>query len=106
MKNQKGIAIISSILVVSVILSIVLALSAVFIPTIRIAVDVKNSVPAIYAAESALEWCLYRVRIDDTAPRPIMGNDSKYNEDIDCLGATIKAVGTYHGVTRAFEVSF
>lgn len=105
-KNQEGMAILISVLLVGVMLSIVFALSAIFIPKIRAAVETKNSVPAAYAAESGLEWCLYVLNKGEIG-RPIMDNGSDFEvSDDDCTIAPVKSTGTYRGVTRAFEISF
>ncbi|MEK7616151.1 MAG: type II secretion system protein [Patescibacteria group bacterium] len=102
--TQSGFALVVSILLVAVILSIALSLSAIFIPKIRIAAEAKNSVTAAYAAESALEWCLYSNRIEPV-PSPTMTNGSTFTIT-DCSVSPVKATGTYRGVTRAFEISF
>lgn len=100
-------AIITSVLLVGVILSIVFSLSAIFIPKLRSAADVKNSTAAAYAAESLLEWCLYQYRTGDIA-RPVMSNGSTYSiiNPEDCLVSPVRATGTYRGVTRAFELTY
>src|SRR3989344_3807938 len=102
-ENQKGIALITSILILSVLLAIVFTLSAVLIPKIRTSSESKKSVIAIFAADSALEWCLYVRNHDDTLTSPIMGNGSEYfNGQGDpllssqCTGEPpIKVVGSY-----------
>ena len=106
--SQQGVAIIISILFVAVILSIVFSLSAVFIPKLRSAAEIKSSVPAAYAAESGLEWCLYKNR-KAPAPAPQFDNGASFLlNPADCSGAvpTVKSLGTYRGVTRAFELTF
>lgn len=106
--RQSGVALVISILVVGILLSIVLTLSAIFIPKIRIAAETKNSVTAAYAAESALEWCLYVVNIDPDQSRPTMENGSTYTPiaPTACTTSPVRATGTYRGVTRAFEITF
>lgn len=102
-KSKNGMALIVSVLLVGVILSIAFALSAIFIPKIRSAAETKNSTPAAYAAESGLEWCLYVTRHGDV-PKPQMQNDSTY-EVTDCATSPIKSTGHYRGVTRAFQIT-
>jgi|SRR3989344_6245624 len=104
---QKGVAIIFTLLLVSIILSIVLALSAIFIPKLHGASEVKNSVTATYAAESVLEWCLYKTRIGDIDPPDLGILGLTYTVDPpDCSGTSVKATGTYGGVTRAFQLTY
>ena len=99
-------AILMSVLLVGVMLSIVFSLSAIFIPKIRAAAETKNSVPAIYAAESGLEWCLYsNVVSPSPVPSPEMDNDSEFDVS-DCATSPVKSTGPYRGVSRVFEISF
>ncbi len=106
-----------AILFAGVLISIALSLSLIFTPKIKTAGDVKRSVAAAYAAESAIEWCLYVNRIGATS-QPVMGNGALYINGFtglpfaavppmpgDCV-SPIKALGTYQGVTRSFEISF
>lgn len=99
-----------------VMLTIGLVLNQVFIPKIRIVSESVDSVSAIFSADSAIEWCLYTNR-GKVGPQPIMSNnatyDIYYNTDptnLDICGPTQtplnhRAVGTYNGVSRSFEVS-
>lgn len=104
---QQGIAIVTSILLVGVILAIVFALSAVFIPKIHNAGETKNSVGAAYAAETGLEWCLYENRIGPTtSPKMDLPGATFSVNPADCSTSPIRAVGAYRGVTRAFEITF
>lgn len=117
-KNREGgVAIIFSVLLIGVILAIVLTLSAIFIPKIRASAEVKKSTAAAYAAESAIEWCLY-IKINTppspTPSPPVMSNGATYTNGLtggplsasDCLSIPIRTLGTFQGVTRAFEISF
>lgn len=116
-KTNDGVAVIFAVLLMGIFLSIALTLSAIFIPKIRTASDVKRSVGALYAAESGIEWCLYVNRIGP-ASQPIMSNNASYiNGNTgnpfpivppvpgDCV-SPIKSLGAFQGVTRTFEISF
>lgn len=111
--GQRGAAVLISILLVGVLLSIVLTLSLIFTPKIRASSEVKKSSAALYAAESGLEWCLYIYRRGAVAA-PVMSNGASYVNGYtgnplvagDCSAATIKVIGTYQGISRAFEISF
>lgn len=105
-KSEAGVAILISILLVGVLLSMVLSLSAIFIPKTHEAADIKNSVSAAYAAESALEWCFYQNQYVPT-PSPAMGNQASFVvTPPDCSGKSITAVGSYRGVNRTFQINF
>lgn len=102
-----------AVLLIGFFLSIALALSSIFIPKLRTATDIKSSIAAAYAAESAIEWCLYINRIGITS-QPVMSNGATFingNTGVpfvaaDCSAATIKSIGTYQGISRSFEVNF
>jgi len=110
--KESGVAVIFTIFLIGIFLSIALTLSAIFIPKIRTATDVKSSVGALYAAESGIEWCLHVDRVGSTA-QPTMNNGASFINgttgapfvEADCSVFPIKSVGTYRGVTRSFEVS-
>ena len=111
--NSAGTAVLFAVLLAALFLSIILTLSAIFIPKVRTAGDIKRSAAAAYAAESGVEWCLYINRVG-SATLPVMSNGAVYiNGDTgaafvpgDCSALTIKSLGTYQGVARSFEVSF
>lgn len=116
-KLNGGSILVWTVLMVSFFLLIVLVLSSIFLPKIRTTTDVRKTTPAAYAAESALEWCLYVRRQTPPLPTPsppVMANGATYinaNTGLalaasDCLAAAIRVLGTYQGVSRAFEISF
>jgi hypothetical protein len=115
--GKDGQAIVISILLVGVLLSIVLVLSLIFTPKIRASSEMKKSSAALYAAESAVEWCLYTIRHGGSVAPPSMSNSSSYfngftnqpfNPVTDCSSSTtaIKSVGTFQGISRSFEIGF
>jgi hypothetical protein len=113
--STEGQAVVISILLAGILLSIVLTISLIFTPKIRASSEVKKSSAALYAAESGLEWCLYVNRRGSVA-QPVMANGATFlNGGVnppaplvpaDCSAPTIKVLGTYQGITRAFEISF
>ena len=109
---NSGVAILFAILLVGILISMVLVFSAIFIPKIRSASDVAKSSAAIFASESAIEWCLYIDRQDSTS-LPAMSNGATYVNaftdviptEADCSVFPLRIIGTYQGVSRAFEIS-
>jgi len=90
------------------------------IPRLDVIRDSSSSVVAIYAADSAIEWCIYESRYagDLAAPSmsevwgtspptytiidlnsPVPGDTCPLNEPLNH-----RAVGSYRGVTRALEL--
>ncbi len=111
-KNQQGVAIVLSVLLVSILISIVLVSSAIFIPKIRSASDVRRTTAALFAAESAIEWCIY-VNIRGSTPLPVMSNGATFVNantgvlptEAECAVYPVTIIGTFEGVSRAFEIS-
>lgn len=115
-KNQKGVIAIITILFITFLVSIVLALASIILPRLRISSEIKRSVGAFYAADSAMEWCLYRNK-DPNSDGPAMQNGSSYvlflsgttnppSPTCSSPGApSVKSIGTFQGVTRSLEVS-
>lgn len=107
--GQKGVIIIFTSIILGITLSIALALGAILVPKIRLITEAKNSVGALFAAESGLEWCLYvnQLAPSPLPPPPAMANGATYQLiPPDCSGKTIKAVGSFKNVTRAFQIQF
>jgi hypothetical protein len=113
--TQEGQAVIIALLIIGFLLSVALTLSLLFIPKIRASSEISKSSAALYAAESGLEWCLYVYRHSDTTA-PTMANSATFLNgktsppvpltSADCLAPPVKILGTYQGISRAFEISF
>ena len=112
--KQDGSVLIFSVLMLGVILTITLSLANTIIPRLRSATDSISSATAIYAADSAVEWCLYTQRNKQPPiPKPLMSNGSTYNITFGIVPATCAPAenplnhtvsGTYRDVTRAFKI--
>lgn len=93
----------------NIILAISLVLASIFVPKIRlIAEGGSASTTALFATESALEWCLYASRGKPPMPQPVMDNGATYTiVPGDCAIGPLnhRITGTYRGVSRAFEIT-
>ena len=112
--RDRGSIIIFTLLMLSAILAITLTLTRIFIPRIRTITEVANSIGALYAADSAMEWCLYNNREKSPSlAQPVMANGSTYqiyrggSLSVCPGGETLnyRTVGNFKGVSRSFEVS-
>lgn len=111
--KEKGSIIIFTLLIAASILSISLTLVNIFIPRLRALSQSSNSAGAIYAADSAMEWCLYISREKPALPQPVLSIGATYQiyengNPTDCPAGEeldYRTVGTYRGVSRSFEVS-
>ncbi|MEK7125067.1 MAG: hypothetical protein AAB864_01595 [Patescibacteria group bacterium] len=123
MHNQRGSIIIFSLMILTVTLTMALALVNVLIPKLRLANVATNAAVALYAADSGSELCLYEARQlgagDSPLTRPIMANGSDFvivrlpaeqviTNNCIVLGSasfTFRATGRFSGTSRALEVS-
>lgn len=111
--KEKGSIIIFTLLTTASILTITLTLVNIFIPRLRAISESQNSATAIYAADTAMEWCLYIAREKPAVPQPTMSTGATY-VIYDSTGAetlcpageelNYRSVGTFRGVSRSFEV--
>jgi len=97
-----------------VILTVTLALGNIFLPRLKTSGEAINSTAAIYAADSALEWCLHeqRERLPSVSA-PTMSTAATYviyfgSGLASCVPAETplnhRVVGTYGGVTRSLDL--
>ncbi len=106
-KNNKGQAILITILILSATFLIAMLLGGLVLYELRSMIFTGESIKALYAAESGLEWGLYAKIKDSTTPRPSMSNDTSFNVSIIEDGSiTITSVGKSGNNYRALEASF
>lgn len=111
--NEDGVAAIITVLFIAFLTSMVIALSSIILPRLRVSTEIKRSVGALYAADSALEWCLYLPKSPGLAG-PVMQNGSTWTVSpspappVNCSTAgapAVKAVGVFQGTTRSLQAS-
>lgn len=72
---------------------------------IRQSSDVINSTKAIFAADTGIEWELYRMFKNPGYSKPIMTNEANFSTTVYGT-STIKSVGNSQKSSRAFELTF
>jgi hypothetical protein len=107
-KNNSGVAILIIVLVIGVLISIVTVLTGIFSVKIRLSSETKYSVGAVYAAESGIECCIYRLRDPAFDCSLITPNSigASFDTGATCDTNDIKSIGNYNGVSRTLEVGF
>ena len=122
MRNQQGSIIIFSLLLLATMLGISLTLVNIFSSKIQSVIETSNSAKAIYAADTAIEACLFEARTQPATPiaRPILTNAATFTiaslsatpvdvtndcRPIGSQGFSIRGLGTYLGISRALEIS-
>ena len=90
-------------------LAITLALAGIYLPKLQAVGDASaGSVGSIYAADSALEWCIYTNRANPVLPQTVMSNGATYTlipADCTILPLNHQVIGTYRNVSRSLEVT-
>lgn len=116
--NEKGSVILYAMLTMSSMLAIGLTLNSLFLNKFKAALEQRDSVVAIYAADSAVEMCLYEARtatndlplvMDNGAIVSVEGVNGQGDVTDDCsaLGSSsfgFRATGSYRGVRRTLEI--
>lgn len=73
---------------------------------IRTASDVMNSAKAIFAADTGIEWQLYRMFSGDSSyPQPQMTNGATFNATPPDENGIIKSIGESNDIFRAFLIT-
>lgn len=106
--NQKGITLLLTVIIISIVMSIAILISNIVITQLKLAGDISDSVAAIYAADSGVEWQLYKIRQGASVASPNMSNGATVSVTVtgNFPNFTIKSLGSYRAVKRQFEVSF
>jgi len=71
---------------------------------IRGASDITNSSKAVFAADTGVEWELYKQFKNLSYPKPSLSNNADFQTSKDSL--SIKSIGQATGIFRAFELDF
>lgn len=118
--TQRGSIILYAMLTMSVMLAIGLTLNMLFVGKLRSAVAARDSVAALYVADSAVEKCLYEARMNVSQPPMTFSSDATYlvtgvgagapdvTDNCMTLGSSsfeFRATGTYHGTRRTLEIT-
>lgn len=118
--SQRGSIIIYSLMTMSVMLAIGLTLNSLFIGKLRSVAAARDSIAALYAADSAVEKCLFEARQQVNQPPMVFSNGALYSivtiavpgvdvtDSCASLGSSsfgFRATGTYRGVRRTLEIN-
>ncbi len=115
-QSQRGSIIIYTMMTVAAMLAIGITLTGVFISRLKRSRAAQDTIIAVYAADSAVEHCLYEARTGVAGPLTltsgatyvIASGSTDLTASCTALSAgtfDFRATGTYRGVSRALEVS-
>ncbi|MDP3794959.1 MAG: hypothetical protein Q8R13_03460 [bacterium] len=113
---NKGTTLLLSVLVLSIILTIALGVTTIFIGELRLSGGVSQSVTAFYAADTGIECFLYQERVNpalpcDGAGRFTVSGSLEFQNaqklyDTDGRTAILRSSGIYNMVSRGLEVRY
>lgn len=104
--SERGTALVFTILTIGILLNIVFFLTSVFAFKLRIASGYDDSVTALYASDSGIEWRLYNLLKDPDAIEPVLTNGATMVFKNPPGISPIDVVGKFRGISRSFIVSF
>ncbi|MFC1663739.1 hypothetical protein ACFL0A_01290 [Patescibacteria group bacterium] len=113
MKNQKGISLYLALMIMTILLTIALGISALLFSQIKIIREMGNSVIAFYAAETGIERTLMERENPSDVSETVLDNGAKYRATVIPAGANcsannfcIQSVGEYKETKRAIEITY
>ncbi len=106
--NERGIALLLTVIILSIVTLIAVLIADIVIVQLKLAKDIGDSQAAIYAADSGIEWQLYKIRKGVSAASPVMSNGATVETTVTGTAPnfTIKSLGSYGTVKRQFEINF
>lgn len=102
-KKQNGQVLLITVLIMMSTFALAIAIGGMVLYELRSMINTNESVKAIYAAESGIEWQLFTTNKGNT-DLPTMTNGTKYENSSG--DGYIRSSGTSGRVNRAMEVSF
>lgn len=104
-KNKGQVMLLTVVVIGGLLLSASAIAGLLMLYQIRQSSDITNSTKAIFAADTGIEWELYRMFQDAVYPQPIMTNQANFTTSVYGT-STIKSIGTSGKSSRAFELTF
>lgn len=108
MAKQEGIALLLTMIILSVVTLVSVFIVNVVSKELKLANDINDSKKAIYAADSGVEWQLYQIRQGASVALPVMSNGATVSVTItgSYPSFNIKSLGSFNTVKRQFEINF
>jgi Tfp pilus assembly protein PilX len=108
--KENGIALLITVVIISAVMLIATLIANIVITQLKLAGDITDSITAIYAADSGVEYKLYQIRKEGNTAGIEFSLSNGAAVSVTVSGAlpnlTIKSMGSYRSVKRQFEVNF
>lgn len=109
-KNNKeaGVTLLFTVVILAFVLLIAVLVVDIVMVQLKLSGDINDSLVAIYAADSGIEWQLYQIRKGQSVTSPTFVNGATVSTTVTggAPNFTIKSLGSFKEVKRQFEVSF
>ncbi|OHB16999.1 MAG: hypothetical protein A2913_01345 [Parcubacteria group bacterium RIFCSPLOWO2_01_FULL_40_65] len=102
---EQGSVLVYTILTIGVVLSIVFTLTSIFASKLKITSNYSDSITALYAAESGIEWQIYNQLKNPDANQPVLTNGATFTLITPSGTLPIKVIGKFRGISRSEEIS-
>src|SRR3989344_9458370 len=103
-KNSGQVLILTVLILSGTVLAVTTIAGILMVYQIRQTGNVTDSAKAIFAADTGLEWELYKKIKDPDYPKPVFTNRADVETSISEDGQAIKSIGRAGNVRRAFEL--
>ncbi|MBU2082236.1 pilus assembly PilX N-terminal domain-containing protein [Patescibacteria group bacterium] len=108
--KEKGIAVLITMMIISIVMLVATLIASVVSVQLKLASDIGDSITAIYAADSGIEYKLYQIRKEGILENMEFSLSNGATVSVTVLRAfpnlTIKSLGSYLLVKRQFEADF
>lgn len=105
--RQRGITLLLTILILASIVAVAITMTTIFLLQFRLSGGARDSVQAIYAADSGIEWRLFverRCAQDVSCPTTPVLKNGEATFTWKFQDTTLKVVGSYRNTNRALDV--
>jgi hypothetical protein len=103
-KKRGQVMLLTTLILAGILLGATTIAGILMVYQIRQSTDIAESTKAIYAAETGLEWELYKQNKDANYVKPIMTNGTSFETSF--ATGTIKSVGYSGKTARALQLTY
>lgn len=108
--KEKGIAVLITVMIISIVMLVATLISGIVSVQLKLASDIGDSITAIYAADSGVEYKLYQIRKEGILADTEFSLSNGATVSVTVLRAfpnlTIRSLGSYLLAKRQFEADF
>jgi Tfp pilus assembly protein PilX len=108
--KEKGVAVLITVVIISIVMLVATLIANIVATQLKLASDIADSITAIYAADSGVEYKLYQIRKEGNTANAEFSLSNGATVSVAVSGTlpnlTIKSLSSYRAVKRQFEINF